>query len=212
LFAYNLRLPGQYFDAETGKHYNYFRDYDPAIGRYVESDPIGLKGGLNSYRYASASPIKLSDARGLLVLSGKCEARRGQIERAEQEVRKKLQGSCGTCSAGNDGGCVPCQHVERLKNLLDTTPVDCPDSNIAPNTSPAVTACGWQLQTGIGITPIGFRPSGPEGYCGCLESILYHELLHFVVGGNDAHPEIYGMERTCFKCGVGQFNFERGSQ
>ncbi len=43
-FAYNLRLPGQYFDAETGKHYNYFRDCDPSIGRYVESDPSGLAG------------------------------------------------------------------------------------------------------------------------------------------------------------------------
>jgi RHS repeat-associated protein len=43
-FVYNLRLPGQYFDAETGLNYNYFRDYDPATGRYMESDPIGLLG------------------------------------------------------------------------------------------------------------------------------------------------------------------------
>ena len=41
-FTCNLRLPGQYFDKETNTHYNYFRDYDPAIGRYVQSDPIGL--------------------------------------------------------------------------------------------------------------------------------------------------------------------------
>ncbi|MDP2198128.1 MAG: RHS repeat-associated core domain-containing protein, partial [Sulfurimicrobium sp.] len=37
----NLRLPGQYWDEETGLHYNYFRDYDPGSGRYVQSDPIG---------------------------------------------------------------------------------------------------------------------------------------------------------------------------
>jgi RHS repeat-associated protein len=47
-FRYNLRFPGQVFDAETSKHYNYFRDYDVSIGRYVESDPIGLVAGINT--------------------------------------------------------------------------------------------------------------------------------------------------------------------
>ena len=42
----NLRFPGQYYDQETGLHYNYFRDYDPSTGRYIQSDLIGLRGGL----------------------------------------------------------------------------------------------------------------------------------------------------------------------
>jgi len=61
-----LRFPGQYFDAETGKHYNYFRDYDPAIGRYIESDPIGLWGGISTYGYVGSNPLARIDPLGLL--------------------------------------------------------------------------------------------------------------------------------------------------
>jgi RHS repeat-associated protein len=70
LFAYNLRFPGQQYDAVVGLHYNYFRDYDPAVGRYVESDPIGLMGGLNTYLYASATPSSLSDPSGMNPATG----------------------------------------------------------------------------------------------------------------------------------------------
>jgi RHS repeat-associated protein len=60
-FVFNLRFPGQYFDKETNLHYNYYRDYSPEIGRYVESDPIGLAGGINTYSYVDSDPIAYVD-------------------------------------------------------------------------------------------------------------------------------------------------------
>jgi RHS repeat-associated protein len=76
-FDLPLRLPGQRYDAETGLHYNYFRDYDPSLGRFGESDPIGLDGGLNTYAYVYGRPLKLFDKRGLdpmtCMLGGPCD-------------------------------------------------------------------------------------------------------------------------------------------
>jgi RHS repeat-associated protein len=63
--TFNLRMPGQYYDRESNLFYNYFRDYDPQTGRYVQSDPIGLRGGFNTYSYIGGNPLSYSDPMGL---------------------------------------------------------------------------------------------------------------------------------------------------
>lgn len=66
-YTLNLRYPGQYYDQEDGLNYNHFRDYEPTTGRYIESDPIGLDGGISTYAYASSNPILLNDPTGRTV-------------------------------------------------------------------------------------------------------------------------------------------------
>jgi RHS repeat-associated protein len=66
----NLRFAGQYYDAETGLHYNYHRYYDPKIGRYLRADPIGLAGGFNLYTFVNNNPGRYIDKMGLAPCSG----------------------------------------------------------------------------------------------------------------------------------------------
>jgi RHS repeat-associated protein len=103
-FHQPLRFPGHFFDAETGLHYNRFRYYDPKLGRYLESDPIGVDGGVNLYAYTS-NPLREVDLRGL---AAKCPngVDCPKTKKGEQEDPR---GAEGTDSA-NATGAKPLVH------------------------------------------------------------------------------------------------------
>jgi RHS repeat-associated protein len=62
--SFNLRFPGQYFDGETGTHYNINRDYNPVTGRYIQSDPVGFCGGMNTFVYGNNNTLINIDPNG----------------------------------------------------------------------------------------------------------------------------------------------------
>ena len=82
----NLRFPGQYWDQESGRHYSYHRDYESNTGRYLQGDPIGLKGGVNRYIYAEGSPLVYMDSMGLQTTLNWCLKILRMQQRAMRQV------------------------------------------------------------------------------------------------------------------------------
>ncbi len=198
-FTLNLRFPGQYFDTETGLHYNYYRDYDPVTGRYLESDPIGLRGGVGTYGYVGGRPLTKRDLLGLIGYDSGSRCDKEQLQEialASSKVWQKLSSACGRC--GESGNCVPCEYADALKRAFQRVMVDCRE-----NPSVGRTPCGATSEAGdrMAFYPRAFTHQMPSE-CGCLESIIYHELFHMPeVGISDSgHFIIEGFVLRCFDC------------
>ncbi|KAG9602228.1 hypothetical protein KCV01_g7290, partial [Aureobasidium melanogenum] len=88
IYIYNLRFPGQQYDAESGLMYNVNRDYDPSSGRYIQSDPIGLNGGPSTYSYVGGNPFIHYDALGLCD-PDRCQPLREEITKLRNELAKR---------------------------------------------------------------------------------------------------------------------------
>jgi RHS repeat-associated protein len=90
-FVYNLRFPGQYYQAETGLNQNVNRDYDPLTGGYIESDPLGLQGGSASpYVYVRGNPLWLTDPLGLCIDRARCARLRQRIDAKAELLHDEL--------------------------------------------------------------------------------------------------------------------------
>lgn len=131
-FTYNPRFPGQYYDRETGLHYNYFRDYDPQTGRYIESDPIGLAGGMNTYTYVLSQPTRYVDKNGLDI--GDCPGGmvaqnrpNGPVCVSDPSAQDKAECVTAECAAGilpnnNERLLTPEQKCEIVCDLVVASP------------------------------------------------------------------------------------------
>lgn len=181
-FDFPLRFPGQYFDKETGLHQNARRDYGPSDGRYIESDPIGLKAGLNTYAYGRNNPLRWVDPNGLLVIDGSCSAAdRVIIQTAEQKVKGAAQ------------SCIPCQDRDKFLDNLEKASVSCIGTCKPPFFKGLQVDAYAQGGTSIVLTPCGINPQ-----VGCVEATLVHEITHLIGYGDEKIPREY--EKQCFAC------------
>jgi RHS repeat-associated protein/uncharacterized repeat protein (TIGR02543 family) len=151
-FVFNLRFPGQYYDQETGLFYNGFRDYDPQTGRYSESDPIGLAGGMNTYAYVGNNPVNRIDPLGLYETLNCSVSQCAQIADAVAVA----QNAANQQGIGNE-----------VSKILDNTTFQCRKPDKAKN------YCAANNDPTIYL-----RNAFKEKKCGALESTILHELSH----------------------------------
>ena len=82
--AFHLRFPGHYFDEETGLHYNRYRYFSPELGRYIQSDPVDIKGGINIYAYTKCPLVEVDlDGRGCPL--------KPRSKKEREELKKKIK-------------------------------------------------------------------------------------------------------------------------
>jgi len=146
-FPYNLRFPGQYYQAETGLNYNWMRDYDPLIGRYIESDPIGLAGGTYStYEYCNANPLAHGDESGQAFID--CAKAVAELAAQTVIVASRITAIL-LCKVPDYGHFKALREaLNKLDELYDKVNKHCGDF---PGAGPALTAAAGAIAEAIGI-------------------------------------------------------------
>jgi RHS repeat-associated protein len=167
-------------DAFGAEHYNYFRDYDPGLGRYIQSDPIGLKGGFNTFGYVSARPIQRVDKRGLFEFNPTCFDCRNDLESWRREIGNACKRAVSHIKDAAMLACV-LKHCEDGKIGCD-----------GPHCKDSRKRAGYQLQPDptIQLCSSNFRnfTGNNQGLLGC---VAIHEWGHSC--GVDADHQARGL-------------------
>ena len=168
-------------------HYNYFRDYDPAIGRYIHSDPIGLRGGANTYAYVFARPLTAVDLLGLATFAGFTPQGEAQMRQAIDEAKQQLS---------------KCRYedCQRSREDLDHITKKMEDAHYVFD--PGIADCGQTSRFPLFVNTIRIGSAAFSfGKCCDLSSTVAHEANHLRnSGGSGGEGASRKLEKDCFNC------------
>lgn len=197
-FVFDMRFPGQRYDAASGLNYNYHRNYEAETGRYTRPDPIGLNGGVSMFLYANASPLKNVDPNGLMWFGPTCDAAQrafitSQVIQLANEISSKASKGKGQCEEGN---CDFELAADVMRWIAHKAYFSCDRGGpCAEVVGPYV----YLYPPYIGA-PDSSQISSP-GTCGCFRSALFHEAAH-AVRLSESEDNIRRETHSCVPCGT----------